>query len=134
MTFPHYFAFYSQKTRISPNSHIFVCYNPRLPSGPAALDPDRLKFFRAIEYDLRNHNHCSAITVPRVLCFTAKKLEFCLIPIFSYALADAFRVDPGSPDPDRLKIFRAIKYDLRNHSHCPTMIVPYFLQFIAKKL
>ena len=72
--------------------------------------------------------------VPSLLRFSAKKLEFRTISIFLCALAHAFQGVPGTPNPNRLKIFRAIKYDLRNYSNHPAMIVPHFLHFSAKKL
>jgi len=58
------FDFYGQKIRISPNSLIFVCYSPRLPSGSSPPDPDRQKFFWDFKYDLRNHSHRAAMIVP----------------------------------------------------------------------
>ena len=97
-------------------------------------DPDRLKLFWAIKYDLRNHSHCPAMIVPSLLRFSAKKLEFRTISIFSCALAHAIQGVPGTPNPDRLKIFRAIKYDLRNHNYRLAMIVPHFLHFLAKQI
>jgi len=72
--------------------------------------------------------------VPSFFRFSAKKLEFRAIPIFSCPIAHAFQVNPGTPDPYRLKFFRTIKYDLRNHSHRPAMIIPHLLRFSAKKL
>ena len=111
-----------------------MCYRPRLPSGSGPPEPDRLKIFRTIKYDLRNHSHRPAMIVPSLLHFSAKKLEFRAISIFSCALAHAFQGVPGTPNTDRLKIFRAIKCDLRNHSNHPAMIVPHFLRFSAKQL
>jgi len=99
-----------------------------------APDSECLKLFPAIKYDLGNHSHCPAIIVPHFLHFSVKKLEFSLIPIFSCAIAHTFQVVPGPPDPDRLKFFRAIKYNLRNHRHCSAIIVPHFLHFTAKNL
>jgi len=82
-TVPPFFVLYGQKTRIPTDSHIFVCYSPLLPSGQWPPYPDRLKNFRSMKYDLRNRSYRSAIIVPQIFYFTAKKLEFCPIPIFS---------------------------------------------------
>jgi len=97
--------------------------------GPGPPDPGRLKFFRAIKYDLRNYSYRPAMTVPLFLLFTAKKLEFRPIPIFSCA-AHAFRM---GPDPDPLKKFWAIKYDLRNHSHRSAMTISHCFAFYGQK-
>jgi len=109
MTVPGCFAFYSQKTRIPPHSHIFVIYSPRLTIGQGPPDPYRLKISQAIKYDLRNHSHCPDMTFPHFLSFTAKKLEFGMIPIFLCAIAHAFRVGSAPQDPDHLNFFRAIE-------------------------
>jgi len=53
-----------------------------------------------IKYDIRNHSHHSTMIVPHFLCFSAKKLEFRPIPIFSCAIAHAFRV--GRPPQTRI--------------------------------
>jgi len=74
------------------------------------------------------------MTFPHFLHFTAKKLEFCPIPIFSCVIAHAFPVVPGRPGPNRRKFFWAIKYDLRNHSHRPAIIFPNVLRFLGKYL
>jgi len=87
---------------------------------------------RELARKIKKYRH--TMIVPHFIHFLAKKLEFRQIPIFSCATAHAFRVVPGPPDPDLLKFFRSIKYDLRNHSHRPSMIVPYCLRFSAKKL
>jgi len=134
MTLRRYFAFYGQKTRIPQDSHIFVCYSQRLPSGPGPSDPDHLTFFCAIKDDLSLHSHRPTMTVPRFLAVYDHKSR---IPSDSYILecySPRLPNGPSPPDPDRLKIFRAINYDLRNHNHHPAMIVPHFLHFMAKKL
>jgi len=126
MIVPHVLHFSAKKLEFCPIP-IFSCavaHAFQLVPGPP--DPDNLKFFRAINYDLRNHSHRPDMTFPHFLCFTAKKLEICPIHIFSCAIAHAFQVVPGPPDPDHLKFFWAIEYDLRNHSHHPAMIIPHF--------
>jgi len=133
MTVPRCFAFYDKKSRIPPDSHIFVCRAHAFRVGPDPPKLDCLTFFQAITYDLRNHIHRPSMAVPLFLCFTSKKLEFRPIPIYSYAITHAFRVGPGPPDPNRLKFLRAIKYDLRNHSHRLAMVVPRCFAIYDKK-
>jgi len=69
--------------------------------GKGPPKPDHLQFFRAIKYDIRNNSHRLAMGVPHFSSFTAEKLEFRPIPIFSCAMAYAFRVgwapELGSP-------------------------------------
>jgi len=100
--------------------------------GPDHPDLDRLKFLRAIKYDLRYHTHRPAMTVPRFCAFYGHKTR---IPPDSHIFGCCSPRLPsrqGPPDPDPLKVFRATKYDLRNHSHCPAMNFPRFLRLQTK--
>ena len=134
MIVPSLLGFSAKKLEFRAIS-IFSCALAHAFQGvPENPNLDRQKIFRAIKYDLRNHSNHPAMIVPHFLHFSAKQLEFRAIPIFLCVIAHAFRVVPGPPDPYRLKFFRTIKYDLRNHSIRPAMIVPHFLRFSAKQL
>jgi len=133
MTFPHFLHFMAKKLEFHPIPIFSCAIAHAFQVVPRRPNPDRLKFFWAIKYDLRNHSHLPAMIVPIVLRFSRKNLEFHLIPMFSCAIAHAFRVSRRPPDSIRLKIFWAIQYDIRNHRHRLTMIVPHFLHFSAKK-
>jgi len=133
MTSPLFFTFYGQKTRIPPYSHIFVCYIPCLPSGPGPPRTGLPKFFRAIKYKLRNHSHRPVMTAPNVFAFYSQKTSIPLDSHIFVCYSARLRCGPGPPELDRLNFFRAIKYDLKNHSHCPAITVPRVLAFYCQK-
>jgi len=105
MIVPRFCAFYGQNTRILPDSHIFVCYSPCLPSALGPPDPDRLKFLRATKYDLRNHSHRPAMTFPRFLSFTAKTTRILPDSHIFVCYSPHLPRRPGTPGPRSPKIF-----------------------------